>query len=75
MLLAGALHAEVTEGRKQDVIDDYLHKTQILCLQSNKEAQKLVTHGIVPTVILLLKARAVNDVGLEIVLKTLGVLA
>jgi hypothetical protein len=75
VLLAGALHAEVTEGRKQEVIDDYLYKTQILSLQSSKEAQKLVTAGIVPTVILLLKARAVDMVGLEIVLKTLGTLA
>lgn len=75
MLLAGALQAEVTEGRKQDVIDDYLRKVQSLCSQSDKEAQKLVTAGIVPTVILLLKARAVDAVGLDIVLMTLGILA
>jgi hypothetical protein len=75
VLLAGALHAEVTEGRKQEVIDDYLHKVQFLASQSDKEAQKLVTAGIVPTVILLLKARAVDSVGLEIVLMTLGILA
>ena len=75
MLLAGALQAEVTEGRKQDVIDDYLRKVRSLCSQSDKEAQKLVTAGIVPTVILLLKARAVDAVGLDIVLMTLGILA
>ena len=75
MLLAGALHAEVAEGRKKDVIDDYLHRAQLHCSQSDKEAQKLVTAGIVPTVILLLKARALDTSGLETVLITLGMLA
>jgi len=75
VLLAGALHAEVMEGRKQEFIDDYLRKVQLLCSQSYKEAQKLVTAGIVPTVILLLKARAVDEVGLELALITLGILA
>lgn len=75
MLLAGALQAEVTEGRKHEVIDEYLRKTQLLSSQSDKVAQKLVTAGIVPTVILLLKARAVGADGLEIVLITLGILA
>ena len=75
MLLAGALHAEVTEGRKQDLIDNYLRKIQVLSSQSAKEAQKLVTAGVVPTVILLLKSRAVDGVRLEVVLTTLGILA
>jgi serine/threonine protein kinase len=75
VLLVSALHAEVTEGRKQEVIDYYLCRVQSLSSQSDKEAQKLVTAGIVPTVILLLKARAVDGVGLELVLVTLGILA
>ena len=75
MLLAKALLAEVKEGRKQEVIDDYLDKVQFLCLQSPKEAQKLVTAGIVPTVLLLLQARSIEGVGLELVLVTLGILA
>jgi len=75
VLLVGALHAEVTEGRKQDAIDEYLHKAYTLASQSDKEAQKLVTAGIVPTVIHLLKVRAIEGVGLELVLGTLGVLA
>jgi hypothetical protein len=75
VLLAGALHSEVTEGRKQDVINDYLHRVQFLCSQSDKDAQRLVTAGIVPTVILLLKARALDAAGLEIILITLGILA
>lgn len=57
------------------MIDDYLHKVQSLCTKSGNEAQKLVTAGIVPTVILLLKARALDGVGLEAVLVTLGILA
>ncbi|KAF7978821.1 hypothetical protein HWV62_44605 [Athelia sp. TMB] len=75
VLLAKALLAEVKEGRKQEVIDDYLDKVQFLCLQSPKEAQKLVTAGIVPTVLLLLQARSIEGVGLELVLVTLGILA
>ncbi|KAF7978829.1 hypothetical protein HWV62_44621 [Athelia sp. TMB] len=75
VLLAKALLAEVKEGRKQEVIDDYLDKVQYMCLQSSKEAQKLVTAGIVPTVLLLLQARAIDGVGLELVLVTLGILA
>jgi len=75
ILLVGALHAEVTEGRKNDVIDDYLHRAQLLCSQSDKEAQRLVTAGIVPTVILLLRARALDASGLETALITLGMLA
>lgn len=75
VLLAGALHSEVMEGRKQEVIDDYLRRVQFVSSQSYKETQKLVTAGIVPTVILLLKARAVDTVGLELVLVTLGILA
>jgi hypothetical protein len=63
------------EGRKQDVIEGYLHRAQLMCAQSDKEAQKLVTAGIVPTVILLLKARALDANGLDIVLITLGTLA
>ena len=75
MLLAGALHAEVTQGRKQDVINDYLYKVQFVSSQSDKDAQKLVTAGIVPTVILLLQARAIDSAGLDIVIITLGILA
>lgn len=44
-------------------------------MESSKDAQKLVTAGIVPTVILLLKARAIDGIRLEIVLATLGTLA
>lgn len=74
VLLAKALHAEVTEGRKQEVIDDYLEKVRSICSRSDKEAQKLVTAGVVPTVLLLLQARAIDGVGLELVLVTLGIL-
>ena len=74
MLLAGALHAEVTEGRNHGVINTYLGKAYQLALNS-KEAQKLVTAGIVPTLILLLKTRAVDGVDLLPILKVLGELS
>jgi hypothetical protein len=75
VLLAGALHTEVAEGGNQDAINDYLEKVHLLCSECSDDAQKLVTAGIVPTIILLLKARASDDAGLEIVLITLGILA
>ncbi|KAJ6589090.1 hypothetical protein B0H19DRAFT_1102869 [Mycena capillaripes] len=73
-LLAGALLTEVKEGRKREVIDDYLEKIQQLGLTSHKAAQKLVTANVIPTLILLLKTRAVDGIGLETVLLTLGIL-
>ncbi|KAG9024880.1 hypothetical protein FRB95_010941 [Tulasnella sp. JGI-2019a] len=75
VIVAGALLSEITEGRKQEVIDRYLHLTQQLISQSEEEAQRFITAGIVPTLILLVKARAVDGVGIEIALKTLGMLA
>ncbi|KAJ7119484.1 hypothetical protein C8R44DRAFT_877912 [Mycena epipterygia] len=73
-LLAGALLSEVKEGRKREVIDGYLDKIQRLGLRSHKDAQKLVTAGTIPTLILLLKSRAVDGIGLETVLLALGIL-
>ncbi|KAJ7208014.1 armadillo-type protein, partial [Mycena pura] len=57
-LLAGALLTEI----------------QKLGLRSQKDAQKLVTAGTIPTLILLLKTRAVDGIRLEAVLLTLGIL-
>ncbi|KAF8170722.1 armadillo-type protein [Mycena galopus ATCC 62051] len=74
-LLAGALLTEVKEGRKPEIIDGYLDKIQQLGLRSHKDAQKLVTAGTIPTLILLLKTRAADGIGLETVLLTLGILA
>ncbi|KAJ7259794.1 hypothetical protein C8J57DRAFT_1515160 [Mycena rebaudengoi] len=74
-LLAGALLTEVRDGRKRDVIDNYLGKIQNLGLRSHKEAQKLITAGTVATLILLLRTRAVDGIGLEAVLITLGILS
>jgi hypothetical protein len=74
VLLIGTLHAKLSEGRKKEVIDDYLQKVQFLSSRFAKEAQNLVTAGIVPTVILLLKAHTVDSVGLKVVLVTLGIL-
>ncbi|KIY66413.1 ARM repeat-containing protein [Cylindrobasidium torrendii FP15055 ss-10] len=47
----------------------------MLASQSDRDAQKLVTAGIVPTLIFLLKIRAAECTGLELVLATLGLLA
>jgi hypothetical protein len=63
------------DGRKVDIIDRHLATVIQIASVSTKEAQKLVTAGTVPTLIRLLKARAVDAVGLEVVLMALGVLA
>ncbi|KAK7018626.1 kinase domain-containing protein [Favolaschia claudopus] len=74
-LLAGALLTEVKDGRKREVIDGYLYRIQQLCLKSHKDIQKFVTAGIITTLISLLNIRAVDGVGIETVLLTLGILA
>jgi hypothetical protein len=63
------------DGRKTDIIDKHLTAVIEMASESNKGAEKLVTAGTVPTLIRLLKARAVDAVGLELVLMALGVLA
>jgi len=79
VLLVGAIQAEVKAGRKDDLIDDYLIKAYHLALQSDKAAQKLITAGLVPTLIHLLKTRAASGdgegVGLDLCLMALGALA
>ena len=66
---------EVNEGRKPDVIDGLLLRIHHLASSSDKEAQKLITAGAITTLIILLKARAVEGFGLEPVLMALGTLA
>ncbi|KAJ7183441.1 kinase-like domain-containing protein, partial [Mycena filopes] len=73
-LIVGALLAEIKEGRQRDVIDPLISNIQKLGRRSHKDAQKLVTAGAIPALILLLKTRAVYGIGLEIVLIALGVL-
>ncbi|KAG8907596.1 hypothetical protein FRB99_003520 [Tulasnella sp. 403] len=77
VIITGALHSEINEGRKREVIDKYLIMTlqMVSEAESEKEAQKFITAGIIPTLISLLKSRAVDGIGLEIVLKTLGMMA
>ena len=75
VLLAGALQAEVHSTRKRDVIDSCLLKVQRLAMQSDKDAQRLITAGIIPSLIFLLKIRAAECSGIEIVLTSLGLLA
>ncbi|KAG9050333.1 hypothetical protein FS837_006205 [Tulasnella sp. UAMH 9824] len=75
ILVAGALDAEITGGRNRDLIDGYLQVIQQLATDSQREAEKLVSAGVVPTLIMLLKSRAMDGQGLDLVLKTLGILA
>ncbi|EEB94449.1 hypothetical protein MPER_06736 [Moniliophthora perniciosa FA553] len=75
VLVAGALQAEVKQRRDAQAIDEYLMKIYLLASQSDKMAQKVITAGVIPTLIHLLKTRAAADERLESVLITLGTLA
>ncbi|KAG9127149.1 hypothetical protein FRC07_000476 [Ceratobasidium sp. 392] len=75
VLLAGALQSETVESRQQSAIDEHLIDVQKLAASSEKEAQKLVTAGIINTLTILLRERAIDSVGLDLVLKALGTLA
>ncbi|KAG8745786.1 hypothetical protein FRC10_007048 [Ceratobasidium sp. 414] len=74
VLLAGALQSEAVESRRQNAIDEHLADVQKLAASSEKEAQKLVTAGAINTLTILLRERAVDSVGLGLVLKALGTL-
>lgn len=75
ILLVGALQAEVQTTRRRAFIDNCLSKIQYVATQCDKGAQKLVTAGAVPVLIHLLKIRAAEPDGLEVVLTTLGLVA
>ncbi|KAI3610466.1 hypothetical protein WG66_006876 [Moniliophthora roreri] len=75
VLVAQALQVEVKERRNPRAIDECLTKIYLLASQSDKLAQKLITAGVIPTLILLLKTRAAADEPLETVLIALGTLA
>ncbi|KAK7054735.1 hypothetical protein VNI00_003198 [Paramarasmius palmivorus] len=75
VLVAQALQAEVKDRRNPRAIDENLMKVYLLGSQSDKTAQKLITAGVIPTLILLLKTRAAADEPLETVLIALGTLA
>jgi hypothetical protein len=69
------LAGEISANRSRDAIDDQLVNVHRLASQSDKEAQKLITAGIIPTLINLLKARAGDGLGVEVVLMTLGLVS
>ncbi|KAJ8094614.1 hypothetical protein PM082_010620 [Marasmius tenuissimus] len=76
VLTVSALQAEIKDGRNPEAIDEHLLKIDQLASQNEKTAQKFITAGIIPTLILLLKRRAVAyDPSLTTVLMTLGTLA
>ncbi|KAJ7029223.1 armadillo-type protein [Mycena alexandri] len=77
IVLAAALLRLISdkrEGRKREVLDDYLNKIQRLGFTSHRDAQELVTAGTIPTLVMLLKGRAVDGIGLDAILLTLGIL-
>jgi DNA-binding GntR family transcriptional regulator len=74
VLLAGALQSEAMESRQQSAIDEHLVDVQRLAASSEKEAQKLITAGIINTLTILLRERAVDSIRLDLVLKALGTL-
>lgn len=76
VLLVGALQTELdSPTRNMSAIDSYIVKIYAACLESRKEAAKFVTAGLVPVLIHILKTRAANGLGVEIVLITLGTIA
>jgi hypothetical protein len=75
VLLVQALQSEVKETRKPEVIDDYLLRIQHRAFNSDRDAERLVTAGVVPVLIQLLKYRGVTGDGLETVMVTLGLVA
>lgn len=69
------MQTEVADNRQPEVIDNRLYAIQGCAIQSDKDAQRLITAGVVHTLIKLLKSRAADGVGLEAVLATLGILS
>lgn len=69
------LQTEVRETRKADEINSYLTRIQHTALQSDRDAQRLVTAGVVPILIQLLKIRGAAGDGLEGVMVALGLVA
>jgi len=66
----------MAQGRKSDSrIDAYMAKIYRYALESDLNSHRLITAGVVPLLISLLKRRAADDKGLEVVLITLGVLS
>jgi hypothetical protein len=70
-----ALQSEVREGRKKESVDKYLLKMYEIAIESDEEAFKLVNAGAIPTLIHLLKTRAAEGYGVDLVLIILGTLA
>ncbi|KAG7094346.1 hypothetical protein E1B28_007946 [Marasmius oreades] len=73
--MIAALQAEMEEGRKRESVDGYLVRMYESGLESEKEAFKLVNAGAVPLLIHLLRTRAADKYGVELVLIMLGTLA
>ncbi|KIY73084.1 ARM repeat-containing protein [Cylindrobasidium torrendii FP15055 ss-10] len=76
VLLANALQAEVQAARSNpEAVDRLLEQIQQMACESEKDAEKLVTGGTMPTLVHLLKVRGAEPHRLDKVLITMGLLA
>ncbi|KAJ8085539.1 hypothetical protein PM082_004357 [Marasmius tenuissimus] len=73
--LVQTLQSEVKAGRRRESIDVHLIKMYECAVESDKDAFRLVNAGAVPLLIHLLKTRAADEYGVELILITLGTLA
>ncbi|KAF5337767.1 hypothetical protein D9758_016612 [Tetrapyrgos nigripes] len=82
LTLVGGLQSEMSHGpgrlgKSDPLIDLYMAKIYHTAIEADQNAHKLITAGVVPLLITLLKRRAADKShrGLEVVLLTLGVLS
>ncbi|KAF8326525.1 uncharacterized protein EI90DRAFT_2975570 [Cantharellus anzutake] len=73
--LAGAFNTELNQDGDFSILNDYMARIQQMASNSDKDTQRLITAGVVQDLITLLRRRATDYGGLEIVLVTLGTMA
>ena len=73
--LAAQFNTELNHYGDFAMLNDCMARIQLMAADSDKDAQRLVTAGVVQDLIILLRRRAMDYGGLEIVLVTLGTLA
>ena len=75
MVIVTALQEELNGRRNPEAIDQYLDTISQIIFESESEVEHFIRAGIVETLIHLLRTRAVDGVGLDIVLRLLGLFA
>jgi hypothetical protein len=73
--VVSALQNEMRKGRDPDTIDGYLYRTQHIAAHSDTSAQRLITAGIIPSLVSILRYRFNDSDRLGIILVTWGLLA